>query len=95
MADEMTFDSDGVTLRDRFVIAWMTGMNTQFSMSRLEQNPEKAKRDRLKIAHEAYAFADAMLTERCMGQGSADKGCVVNPDLEKLADQIERRNGLK
>jgi len=97
MADEMTFDSDGVTLRDRFAIAWITGTQAQFreQCQHNQRGGEIVLIARKVLAHEAYALADAMLAERYIGQGSADKGCVVNPDLEKLTDQIERRNGLK
>ena len=82
-----------MTLRDRFAIAWITGLNRQWHNRGAGE--EEAIKDRKEIVREAYALADAMLAERCVGQGSAAKGCVVDPDLEKLADQIERRNGLK
>ena len=80
--------AETTTLRDRFAIAWMTGLNRQWRSNRVGE--ESAIKFRKRIAHEAYAFADAMLNEREMPQSSADKGCVVNSDLEKLTDQIGR-----
>ena len=84
--------AETTTLRDRFAIAWMTGMQAQFreQCQHNQRECEIVLHDRKLLAHEAYAFADAMLNEREMPQSSADKGCVVNSDLEKLTDQIGR-----
>jgi len=113
--------ADKITLRDQLAIAWMTGMHLKVHINRLHSNPERVEKDRRLVAHEAYAFADAMLAERQVEKSkSLDIKAdfvkimrsdfervmkyfqkesiawepVIDPEKEKKADKIARRNGL-
>ena len=81
--------AETTTLRDRFAIAWMTGMHEKMvDIRKIKEDPKQAESDRRFVAKEAYAFADAMLAERQVG-------AIIDPDKEKEADEILHSNGLK